>query len=162
MNLRSWAHKWAIPLQAVLELEEAMGTLGGVASPGQAPDGSESFVQSQIRLEAPHYGVWLTRNNVGCLMDNTGRPVRYGLANESAAQNKVIKSGDLIGIRPVTIQPHHVGSVIGQFVSREVKKVGWQYTGSAHEIAQRNWVDFIISKGGDAAFASGPGSFKEA
>lgn len=83
----------------------------------------------------------LFRNIVGvsCL-DANGRPVRYGLANESPDQNKVIKSADLIGIRPVLIEPRHVGHTIGQFVSREVKKGGWVYTGKGREAAQMAWV----------------------
>ena len=84
--------------------------------------------------------------------------IRYGLANESAEQNKAIKSADLIGIRPVLIEPRHVGHTIGQFVSREVKKGGWVYTGKGRETAQMNWVRAIVSRGGDACFCIGEGT----
>jgi hypothetical protein len=121
--------------------------------------GSESRQQSLVRIDAAESGVWLTRNNVGALLDARGIPVRYGLANESKAQNESVKSADLIGIRSVLIGPQHVGTVIGQFVSRECKHEGWTYKGDKHEVAQLNWCNFVLSKGGDAAFCTGPGSF---
>lgn len=126
----------------------------------QGDYGSESRQQSLVRLDAASHGVWLTRNNVGALLDANGRPVRYGLCNETKAQNEAVKSADLVGIKPVLIEQRHVGTTIGQFYSREVKHEGWQYTGTQHEVAQLAWANFINSKGGDARFATGPGSFK--
>lgn len=124
------------------------------------PMGSESRQQSLIRLDAAQHGVWLTRNNVGAFETPTGQWVRYGLANESKEQNKKVKSGDLIGIRKRLIVPADVGTYIGQFVSREAKEEGWTYNPrDKHEAAQAKWRDFVISQGGDASFASGPGSF---
>lgn len=160
-DLVGWAVKWGIPHAAIVDLRMRMGV--EFPAPLPLPDNSdkksESYQQSVVRLEAPTYGVWLTRNNVGCLVDANGRPVRYGLANESKQQNEVIKSGDLIGIRSVLITQEHVGHVIGQFVSRELKHQGWCYSGDKHEKAQLNWVNFVNSKGGDASFCTGPGSF---
>jgi hypothetical protein len=112
-------------------------------------------------LEAAKRDILLFRNNVGALLDERGIPVRYGLANDSAAMNKRIKSADLIGIRRVTVTPQMVGHVLGLFVSREIKKAGWKYTGNAHEEAQKRWADLIASYGGDAGFASGLGSFAD-
>lgn len=154
--LDEWAARWGVPYEALVDLRARVGIVSVTATKGKA---GESRQQSIIRLEAAHKGVWLTRNNVGALMDSRGVPVRYGLANESKAQNEAIKSGDLIGIRPVVIQSRHVGSTIGQFVSREIKHEAWTYRGDAHERAQLAWIKFVISKGGDAAFATGPGSF---
>lgn len=161
-DLVAWAAQWGVPHAAVVDLRLRMGIEAAKGLPLPATEGtpgSESYQQSLVRLEAPHFGVWLTRNNVGALLDTTGRPVRYGLANESAQQNAVIKSSDLIGIRSVTITPQHVGHVIGQFVAREMKESTWNYKGNKHEKAQRAFIDFINSKGGDAAFCTGPGSF---
>ena len=98
------------------------------------------------------------RNNVGALKDKTGRVVRFGLANDTKALNHVIKSGDLIGIRKVLITPAHVGSCIGQFVSRECKHSGWSYTGDEHEQAQLRWIELINALGGDARFATARGT----
>ncbi|HWI05787.1 MAG TPA: hypothetical protein VNT52_18415 [Acidimicrobiales bacterium] len=157
-NLYQWAARWGIPPAALAELQrECLGLEG---TPGDDPHvgKTESFSQSQIVLEAARKGVRLWRNNVGVLRDESGRPVRYGLANQSKQMNEIIKSGDLIGIRPVLVTPAHVGHVIGQFVSREAKAPGWHYSGRDREVAQLNWANLICSMGGDAAFATGEGS----
>lgn len=107
---------------------------------------SETDSTKLIRLkysQDPNVVLW--RNNVGVLIDKTGRPVRYGLANESKAMNNRYKSADLIGIRRVTITPDMVGSVVGVFMSVEVKTL----TGSVKP-AQQSWADLIASYGGIA------------
>lgn len=159
MFLDQWGIRWRIPREAMEELRAALGVIAGPGAELPPDSGSESRQQALVRIEAAQLGVWLTRNNVGVLIDATGRPVRYGLANESKEQNRQVKSADLIGIKPVLIGPHHVGSTIGQFVSREVKHAGWKWKGDAHEVAQLNWCNFVTAKGGDAAFCNGPGSF---
>jgi hypothetical protein len=125
--------------------------------PAEAPGmgKTEAWAQSVVRIAASREGIKTFRNNVGVLQDKTGRPVRYGLANDSPKMNEVIKSGDLIGIKPVIIQPWHIGHTFGQFWSREVKAPGWQYTGQGREVAQLNWANLINSCGGDAAFTTG-------
>jgi hypothetical protein len=120
---------------------------------------SESHVQSRVRLEAASLNIRMWRNNVGAGKTEAGTFVRYGLANDSAAVNARLKSGDLIGCRPVLIQPHHVGHVIGQFVSRECKHGGWVWKGTEREVAQAAWCALINSMGGDAKFAAGEGTF---
>lgn len=161
MTLEAWAAAWGVSPAALFDLRMRLGIAGMHMPPLviQGNPGSETRQQSLVRLDAAANGVWLTRNNVGALLDKRGVPIRYGLANESKEQNQKVKSADLIGIRPITITPLHVGLVIGQFVSREVKHAGWKYTGDEHERAQLNWCNFVLSKGGDAAFCSGPGSF---
>lgn len=158
--LDEWARAWGIAPQALADLRIRMGIAAAGAMPVPAIDGtpgSEARQQSLVRLEAPKFRWWLTRNNVGALIDERGVPVRYGLANESKAQNESVKSADLIGIRPILIGPHHVGHTIGQFVSVECKHETWTYKGDKHEVAQKNWADFVLSKGGFACFATGPG-----
>ena len=118
---------------------------------------SESYAQSLVRLEAARTpGVWLTRNNVGVLPHpDNGRPVRFGLANESAAQNAVLKSADLIGWRSVLITPAHVGQTLAVFLSREVKRPDWRYAGTDRERAQAAWIELVRAAGGDAGFTTG-------
>lgn len=163
MFLDEWARAWGIPSAALLDLRMRMGIAATSAMP--APEvtgngGSESRQQSLIRIDAAENGVWLTRNNVGALLDERGIPVRYGLANESKAQNQAVKSADLIGIRSILIGPQHMGTVIGQLASVECKKEGWVYNPrDPHEVAQLAWCNFVLSKGGFATFATGPGSF---
>lgn len=113
---------------------------------------SEAYVQSQVRLEAASKGYFLTRNNKGVLPDRRGVPVRFGLMNESSAQDKVCKSGDLIGIRPLTITPDLVGTVVGQFVSVEVKRPG----GVIHP-AQHAWAALVRKRGGLGLIVDSPG-----
>lgn len=119
---------------------------------------TESDIQTRIRLEASRKGIKLWRNNVGVLMDRNGRPVRYGLANDSAQLNAVIKSSDLIGIKPVVITAEMVGKIMGQFVAREIKASNWIYKDTDREKAQQAFIDLINSLGGDAAFCNGEGS----
>lgn len=161
-ELRAVAERNRIPPVALAELLAVM-RMWDNAPEAVNPDklSSEARVQSLVRLEAAKCGYWLTRNNVGALQDKTGRFVRYGLANESKQQNALVKSGDLIGFRQRVIISTDVGSTIAQFVSRECKAEGWQFNpNDAHEQAQAAWRDFVNSNGGDAAFVSGPGSFK--
>jgi hypothetical protein len=153
-----WAAKHGVSMQALHELQAVFGALGGHTMPGAATGTSEAAVQAVVRLEAARKGVRLWRNNVGVLQDATGRPVRYGLANDSPSLNQVVKSADLIGWRPVAIGPEHVGLTIAQFVSRECKEVGWKYQHSVREQAQFAWAQLVIKDGGDAAFCTGEGT----
>lgn len=155
-TLDEWAVWWGIDPAALLDLRLRMGVVFEARVSGA--EGSESRQQALVRLDAAQNGVTLFRNNVGALLDERGVPVRYGLANESKEQNKQVKSADLIGIKPVLVGPQHVGQVIGQFVSREVKHASWKWSGDKHELAQLRWAEFVIAKGGDAAFCTGPGS----
>lgn len=119
---------------------------------------NERDVQNQIRLEAAQKNILLWRNNVGVMQDLTGRPVRFGLANDSAKMNKNVKSSDLIGLRPVLITPAHVGTIMGQFIAREVKPDTWAYRGTDKEKAQLKFLNIVTKYGGDAAFVTGTGS----
>ena len=119
---------------------------------------SEAAAVATIRLEASRLGLRLWRNNVGASVLQDGSFIRWGLANETAQMNRQIKSADLVGIRPILITPAHVGRLIGQFVSREVKPEGWKWSGSEREQAQLRWAELVNSLGGDACFASGEGT----
>ena len=86
--------------------------------------------------------------------------MRFGLANDSPQVNKVVKSADLIGIKPRVIHQHDVGVLIGQFVSLECKHSTWKYRGDEHEQAQAAWAALITSLGGIARFVTGPEGVK--
>lgn len=157
MNITEWAAKWNIPEAAIIDLQRNLYPV----NPYKAfePGPRETDVQNQVRLEASQKGLRLWRNNVGAVIDaETNRHIRYGLANDSKAVNHKIKSADLIGIRPIKITPEYIGATIGQFVSREVKRPDWHYTGTEREQAQLAWAELIFSLGGDAAFATGTGT----
>ena len=122
---------------------------------------SEVYAQSQVALEAPKYGCLLTRNNKGVLPDKNGTPVRFGLFNETKARGARIRSWDLVGFRKRLITPQMVGTIIGQFVGREIKEPGWVFSGDEHETAQLKCTELALSYGCDVGFATGPGSFRE-
>lgn len=120
---------------------------------------SESAVQADVRLATARAGDWLLRNNVGVLKDARGRPVRYGLANDSEALNAKCKSADLIGIEQYVIRPEDVGKTVGIFRSIEVKPEDFHpshLSGDdwARYQAQVVWRDKVNSLGGHAQIVS--------
>lgn len=151
-----WAHQWGIPPAAV---EDLYRRLRSASPPPPARKGvSEAAISVEVRLEAASKGVELFRNQVGAFLNDRGQMVRFGLANETKAENAIVKSADLIGWRRVIVTPQMVGRPIAQFVSREVKHHGWRWTGDQHELAQARWALMVMIAGGDAAFASGRGT----
>lgn len=156
--LYQWAAQWRISMEAIQDLQRRMGMFDTAPTSTPGTGKSETWVQSAVRLEASRLGMRLFRNNVGAFQNPAGQWVRFGLANDSAALSKRLKSGDLVGVRPVVVTSAHVGQTLGVFMSREIKAAGWHYTGTPHEVAQLNWINLINSLGGDAAFASGEGS----
>jgi hypothetical protein len=161
MTLDQWIIRWGLPAAAITELRDVLTTDHAPPPADPANLASEARTQSQVRLDAAASGVWLTRNNVGAYQDpKSDRWIRYGLANESKGQNTLIKSADLIGFRPRVIIVTDIGKTIAQFVSRECKAEGWKPSATnPREQAQARWRDFINAHGGDAAFATGYGSF---
>ncbi len=153
-----WAVKHGVSMRALQELQGIFGMHGGHTLPAEVKGKSEAAVQAAVRLEAARKGVRLFRNNVGALTDARGVPVRYGLANDSKDLNKMLKSSDLVGWRPVVIGPQHVGYCIAQTVLRECKEPSWRYTGDAREEAQLNWLMLGAKDGADAAFCTGTGT----
>ena len=115
---------------------------------------SEAAAQSQIRLAAAQQGITLWRNQSGACYDDTGRLIRYGLANDSAQLNRRLKSSDLIGITPMLIEPRHLGHRVGVFTAVEVKHPGWKRPGNDRERAQAEFIRIVREKGGLAGFAT--------
>lgn len=159
MNLHELAIKWGWSIEELRDVQTTLGTYTPPMPKGVAGEGkSESWAQSLVRIEASRKGVYLFRNNVGALKDATGRVVRYGLGNDSASLNEVLKSSDLIGWRPFLVRREHIGHTVAQVVAREMKEPGWQYSGDAHEKAQLAFLNLLNSCGGDGAFATGEGT----
>lgn len=158
MNLTQWGIKWGIPFEALDDLRREFGTVSTEPSPIAGE--SEAAVQNRVRLEASRRGCRLWRNNVGAYSERhpPSPGTRWGLCNDSPAMNKLIKSADLVGIRPVVIAPHHIGQTLGVFVAREIKEADWVYTGTEHELAQLKFLELVASLGGDAAFAVSEGT----
>ncbi len=153
-QLNQWAIRHHVGLDALHELLQMMGA-ADVDTPPCAPYGeSEAAVQAALRMNASKAGARLWRNNIGAGVLEDGSFIRWGLANDSKAMNERIKSHDLVGIKPVLITRGMVGTVIGQFMSREAKPAASRYVGSPHELAQMAWADLINRMGGDARFAN--------
>ena len=115
---------------------------------------NEATVQQQVRLAFANIGqMW--RNNSGACTDDTGRLIRYGLGNDSAALNKYIKSSDLIGITPVTAYLQSAGwCTLGVFTALECKRPGWRP--DDRSIAQGKFHDIVREAGGFAGFVTHP------
>ena len=157
-DLTLWAARWGVSRDALTELTQL--TQGPVVVPN-ADDMSESAVSQRIVLKASSRGIRLFRNNVGACQDDTGRHIRYGLANVSKQMNATVKSADLIGITPVLVRADHVGHTLGVFTSIESKRGGWKYTGKGRELAQNNWLNVVQLLGGIAHFANNDGVIDE-
>lgn len=121
---------------------------------------SESNVSSCTRLAAVAKRWRLWRNNRGAGKLENGNFVRWGLANDSKAIGDKLKSGDLIGWRPVVITADMVGCVIAQFVSVETKAADWRPpppdTKDEDARAQYLWADLVNREGGYAVFINDP------
>lgn len=117
----------------------------------------EGPVQDRVMLEIARLGGLPQRNNVGACIDETGRPVRYGLLNTSAKQNKAIKSSDLIVPFPVLITSKMVGQWLGVYCALEVKHSEWNPNKKldSHELAQAAYHTLIRQHGGRAGFVTG-------
>jgi len=144
LSFKDWADAWGVPKEAIDDLLSRL-----TVSYDMTETTGEAEAQNQIRLEAPKHNARIWRNNVGACTDNTGRFIRYGLANDSKRMNKHIKSSDLIGITT-----NDAG--YGIFTAIEVKRPGWKYRGTAREQAQARWLTLVNTMGGIGVFATGP------
>lgn len=148
-----WAKWWGIPPEAVNDLYQRYFQSEHRVDPSVSI--GETAIQKHHQISASKAGWRLWRNNRGAAYNAQGGFVRYGLCNESEAVSKRFKSSDLIGIRPVRIVPELVGSVIGQFVSVEVKTPGWSLSpADKHAGAQLHWGQLVESLGGHFYFTT--------
>lgn len=157
VELAGWATRHGVTAAALADLAHLLG-----AEAHPAGTGSEAFAQSEIRLAAPSLQMRLFRNNVGVLQNADGRPVRYGLANDSKALNAKLKSGDLVGWRRLLVTAAMVGRTVAQFASIECKPPGWSYRGDAHEQAQQRWAALVTTEGGIGRFATSAAELDDA
>ena len=164
ISFEQWALDYPVAAAALAEVLTA-----SAYTPDGADGHAEEWAQQQARFAVARAGGLVWRNNVGatpssvdCTCHRCGfafevkqRPVRYGLANDSAQLNKVFKSSDLIGVMPVKISPDMVGQTFGQFIALEVKRPHWHYTGKGREVAQAAFLALVAEKGGRASFTTG-------
>lgn len=123
----------------------------------------ESSVAQRVQDAAAYLNINLMRNNVGAgtfVDPATGKTshLRWGLMNESAKQNKIIKSSDYIGITPVKCFVDGMGLVtLGVFTAIETKASDWKFDQSdEHSVAQDAFHRIVRHYGGFAGFATGP------
>ena len=123
----------------------------------------ESTVQQEIQIQAMYCNSNLMRNNSGCLKDNEGRLVRFGLGNVSKQHNDQLKSSDLIGITKMIVTQEMVGKVVGIFTAIEVKKEDWNLDKKydKREVAQNNFMCWVRSMGGIASFCNDAEKLKD-
>ena len=100
---------------------------------------SEQQIQQRIRLALSKGTTRLWRNNTGCLRDERGQLVRFGLCPGSS---------DLIGYRTVTITPDMVGQQVAVFAAVEVKAPRGRPTQE-----QTAFLEHITAAGGIAGIA---------
>lgn len=154
MTFQEWATKWGISAAALQDLRAIY-----VPPPADIPGSSEAATQARLRVEAPKIGAALWRNNNGACTDDTGRMIRYGLANDSKKISDRFKSSDLIGITPVTVQPHHVGHRVGVFTAVEVKHPGWKRPENDRDRAQEAFLVTVCQLGGLGMFVTHEGQY---
>lgn len=155
-NIADWARRHGVSADALRDLVQVLAP--ECVPPPPKAGTSEAAVTSRVRLEASAKGYTLWRNNVGALLDKRGVPVRFGLANDSAAMNTRIKSADWIGWRKVVVTPDMVGQTLAVFASVEMKEAGWRYSGAGREAAQMTWAQLVAASGGVGVIVSEAGS----
>lgn len=110
----------------------------------------EARISAEVREYARRvHNVTLFRNNSGAFKDDSGRLIRFGLANESAAMHKQHRSSDYIGL--------HAPS--GRFVAVEFKAPGWLRPSGDRELAQERFILLIRRLGGLAGFCTSTADF---
>lgn len=155
ISLTDWAVKWRIPPEALRELCDS--AIHHDTLVNESGHKSESRVQSELRLESARKQKYLFRNNRGAGKLASGNFVRYGLANDSKKLGDVIKSADLVGLEKILITHEMAGTIIGRFLSVEVKHEDWKYSGTIEENAQIAWAALINAQGGRAIITTRAG-----
>ncbi|MGL6040062.1 MAG: hypothetical protein ACRC01_02545 [Deefgea sp.] len=125
----------------------------------------EQYAMFEVRKRSCDWNARLFRNNSGMLKGPNGRPVRFGLGNESSKINATYKTGDYIGWTPVLVTPEMVGKTVAVFTSVEVKADGFllkeRYSEKSREFAQNNFNELVNANNGIAGFSWDWKSFDE-
>jgi hypothetical protein len=108
----------------------------------------ESKLYTPIIMKATVLGCRLLRNNVGCLKNERGQWVRFGVANPGGS--------DLLGVLPCVVTKEMVGLKVGILLAVEVKPERNNRL-SRH---QKSFLDFVSMMGGIALKAIGPEDFE--
>jgi hypothetical protein len=155
-GLTDWSVRHGVSAAALQELRRILmqPILSALPVAGEVAL-SEAAVQNNLRLNCSRAGIVTFRNNSGAGKMDNGSFVRFGLCNESPAQNARMKSSDIIGIKPMAILPEHVGRIAGIFYARECKPSNWKHPSGDREIAQQRFIHLINANGGNAAFYNG-------
>lgn len=155
--LSDWARRHAVGPQAMFELYELMGFTPEVPEVCKGKD--ESYVQSFLRLQGPPLGYNLARNNRGALPNEKGVPIRFGLWNDTAALDKVCKSGDLIGYQSGWFRDYETAEPVkvAVFSMVECKRATWRgfNPDDPREAAQQRCISMVLTAGGIATFSTG-------
>ena len=153
--IQQWAIKHGVPSLAYNELLALLKAPSEPVSLAKQAPMSEAAVQQRTTRAWSQAGGVLWRNNVGVASDQSGRPVRYGLANLSKRMNEQVKSSDLIGITPVEITPDMMGRTVGVFTAPECKHGGWRWgEDKRREVPQNAYHEIVRGLGGIAGFVA--------
>lgn len=148
MRLCAWVARWGVPPEAMRDLRAALGRTGGLVydGPPVRPHADETERGAAYRLAVQSWGGTLMRNNNGVAHQPDGRPIRYGLGNESQKLQATCKSSDWIGIAPG-----------GRFLAVEDKPPGWRFSpGDEHTAGQWRFLARVNELGGVGMFATHP------
>lgn len=155
-TLSDWMNRHAVSETARAELYQLLGFTPD--TPVELEGKNEAYVQSAVRLAAPVQGYLLGRNNRGALPNEAGVPIRFGWLNDTAALDKVCKTGDLLGLQSGWFRDYETLDPVkvAVFAMAECKKAGWKINpNDKREAAQLRAINMVQSAGGIACFTTG-------
>lgn len=155
--LPDWAARHQVPAHAMAELYRMLGYKP--ETPQELTGKDEAYVQSALRLASAVHGYQLGRNNRGALPNEHGVPIRFGWLNDTAALDKVCKTGDLLGYQSGWFRDFETFEPIklAVFVMLECKKASWKgyRPTDKREAAQMRAIEMVLAAGGIAGFTTG-------
>lgn len=113
---------------------------------------SESKIMKDIQLKWSENGWRLFRNNVA--LGWVGKPTKLANGDVLLSNPRPLHSGlcvgssDLIGFKPITIKPEHLGKTLAVFAAIECKSKSGKPTAE-----QQYFLDMVNANGGHARLA---------